>query len=136
MTDKIKHINPDTLMKNPAFSQIVVTEGKGKTVYISGQNAVNTNHEIIGKGDIQAQTKQVMENIRVALKECEADFDNIVKINIHMVQGQNLLSAFQSSQSYIGTALKPPAITVLIVTGLANPDFLIEIDAIAFIPEK
>lgn len=136
MTDKIKHINPDSLMKNPAFSQAVVIEGNGKTIYIGGQNAINANHEIIGKGDIQSQTRQVMENIRIALKECEATFDNIVKLNIHIVQGQNVLLAFQASQSYLESAINPPAITVLIVSGLANPDFLIEIDAIAFIPEK
>jgi enamine deaminase RidA (YjgF/YER057c/UK114 family) len=136
MENIIKHINPDALMKNPAFSQVVTTQGHGKTIYIGGQNAVNANREIIGKGDIQTQTKQVMENIQVALNECLASFDNLVKLNIHIVQGQNALTAFQTSQHFLGTALAPPAITVLFVSGLINPDFLIEIDGIAFIPDK
>jgi hypothetical protein len=52
MNSSIGHINPDKLAKNPAFSQVVVTQGSGKTVYIGGQNSVNQNHEIVGKGDI------------------------------------------------------------------------------------
>jgi enamine deaminase RidA (YjgF/YER057c/UK114 family) len=136
MINKIKGINPDALMKNPSFSQIVVTEGNGKTIYIGGQNAVNTNREIIGKGNIQEQTKQVMDNIKIALNACTASFDNIVKMNIHILQGQNVYAAYQESQKYLSSVSTPPAITVLIVAGLANPDFLIEIDAIAFIPEE
>jgi hypothetical protein len=56
MLKNIHHINPEVLMKNPAFSQIVVTHGPGKTLYVGGQNAVNVNREIIGKGDIQGES--------------------------------------------------------------------------------
>lgn len=136
MTEQIQHVNPDKLIKNPAFSQIVVTQGKGKTIYIGGQNAVNSKRELIGKGDIQLQTKQVMENILIALNACDASLDNVVKLNINIVQDQDILAAFKISQSYMQTVIAPPAISVLVVSGLANPDFLIEIDAIAFIPEK
>jgi hypothetical protein len=45
----MEHINPDGLIKNPAFSQIIMTEGNDKTIYIGGQNALNENGEIIGK---------------------------------------------------------------------------------------
>jgi enamine deaminase RidA (YjgF/YER057c/UK114 family) len=129
------HINPDGLMKNPAFSQIVTTRGKGTTIYIGGQNAVNARREIIGKADIAAQTKQVMENLRIALEACGGTFENLVKLNIHIVQGQNLMAAFQASQQYLGTVSAPPVITGFFVAGLTNPDFLIEIDAIAFVPD-
>lgn len=135
MTDKIQHINPDGLMKNPAFSQIVTTQGNGKTIYIGGQNSVNSNHEIVGKGNIQAQTEQVMQNIQIALSECGATFDNIVKLNIYIVQGQDAYGAFQSSQKIMAKASNPPVITVLFVSELMNPDYLIEIDATAFVCE-
>lgn len=52
MSNKIQHINPDGLSKNPAFSQIVTTQGSGKTIYIGGQDAVNTLGEIICKEDV------------------------------------------------------------------------------------
>ncbi len=134
MKGQIKRINPDRLLKNPAFSQVVTTQGSGKTIYIGGQNAVNENRELIGKVDIQTQTEQVMQNIQVALGSCGATFDNLVKLSIHIVQGQNIFGAFQISQKYLSTS-NPPVITVLVVAGLANPDFLIEIDATAFISE-
>ena len=135
MSDKIQHINPDGLSKNPAFSQIVTTQGSGKTIYIGGQDAVNEKREIVGKGDIVEQTEQVMKNLQLALSACGATFDNLVKLSIYVVQGQNLYGAFQASQKFFSNLLNPPVISVLIVAGLANPDFLVEIDATAFIPE-
>jgi len=132
----MEHINPGGLLKNPAFSQIITTQGNGKTIYIGGQNAVNENREIVGKDDILQQTEQVMKNIEIALKSCGVNFENLVKLNIHIIQGQSAFGAFQVSQKFIGQKSNPPIITVLYVAGLINPDFLIEIDAIAFKPEK
>ena len=134
MKGQIERTNPDRLMKNPAFSQVVTTQGNGKTIYVGGQNAVNENREIVGKDDLQAQTEQVMQNIQIALGSCGATFDNLVKLSIHIVQGQNLYGAFQTSQKFLNGS-NPPVITVLLVAGLANPDFLIEIDATAFVSE-
>lgn len=135
MNGKIEHINPDGLMKNPAFSQVVTTQGNGKTIYIGGQDAVNSRGEIIGKGDIAKQTEQVMQNLQTALATCGATFENLIKLTIYMVQGQNLYDGFKVSQKFLGNLTNPPAISVLIVTGLANPDFLVEIEATAFVPE-
>ena len=135
MSDKIQHINPDGLVKNPAFSQIVTTQGNGKTIYIGGQDAVNEKREKKKKGNIAEQTEQVMKNLQLALSACGATFDNLVKLSIYVVQGQNLYGAFQASQKFFSNLQNPPAISVLIVAGLANPDFLVEIDATAFIPE-
>ena len=135
MDTKIEHINPDGLFKNPAFSQIVTTHGNGKTIYIGGQNSVTVNREIVGKGNIQEQTEQTMQNVQTALTSCGATFENVVKLSIHIVQGQNVYEAFQASQKFLSGLKNPPTISVLIVYGLANPNFLIEIDAIAFTPE-
>ncbi|MGS2763703.1 RidA family protein [Sinomicrobium sp. M5D2P9] len=136
MKSQIEHINPDGLSKNPAFSQIVTTQGSGKTIYIGGQDAVNEKGKIIGKNNIAEQTEQVMNNLQIALSTCNANFENLVKLTIYIVQGQDLYSAFQTSQNFLGQLSSPPAISVLMVAGLANPDFLIEIDATAFIPEQ
>ncbi len=94
MNGKIQHINPDGLSRNPAFSQVVTTQGNGKTIYIGGQNAINSKGEIIGKGDIAEQTEQVMQNLQTALAACGATFENIAKLTIYMVQGQNLYNGF------------------------------------------
>ena len=95
MSNSIQHINPDGLSRNRAFSQIVIAQGSGKTVYIGGQDAVNSNGEIVGKGDIIKQTEQVMENLQITLSASGATFENLVKLNIYLVQGQDLYGAFR-----------------------------------------
>jgi enamine deaminase RidA (YjgF/YER057c/UK114 family) len=136
MSNKVQYINPDGLSKNPAFSQVVTTQGKGKTIYVGGQDAVNVHREIIGTGDLGKQTEQVMMNLQTALVACGAGFDHLVKLSIYIVQGQDLTLGFKASQKFLGNMKNPPAISGLFVSALANPDFLVEIDAIAFIPEE
>ena len=131
----IQPVNPEGLMKSPAFSQAILTHGKGKTLYIGGQNAVNEKGEPVGKGSIEAQTEQIMQNIQRILASCGASFDHVVKFSIFIVQGQDVPAAFQTSQKYTKTASQPAAVSAVMVAGLGRPDYLIEIDAIAFIPE-
>jgi enamine deaminase RidA (YjgF/YER057c/UK114 family) len=135
MSTKVQYINPDGLFKNPAFTQAIAIQGKGKTVYIGGQDAVNAWGEIVGKGDMSAQTEQVMKNLQIALLAGGATFENLVKLTIYIVQGQDLLLGFKASQKYLGHLKNPPVISGLFVSALAHPDYLVEIDAIAFIPE-
>jgi enamine deaminase RidA (YjgF/YER057c/UK114 family) len=133
MSQPIEYINPDGLSKNPAFSQLVITQGNGKTIYIGGQNAVTADGELVGKGDLSAQTEQVMQNLQTALAACNASFEDVVKLTINLVQGHNLYDGFQVAQRYLSPITNRPTISVLVVVGLANPDYLIEIDAIAFV---
>ncbi|MCG8309785.1 MAG: RidA family protein [Cytophagales bacterium] len=136
MTNNMEYINPDGLIKSHAFSQVITTQGTGKTIYIGGQNAIDKDEEVIGKGNILLQTEQVMKNLEIALKASGAGFDNLVKLGIYLVQGQDAYGAFQVSQRFLKHTPNPPTISVLFVAGLANPDFLLEIDAIAFVPEQ
>ncbi|WP_245895560.1 RidA family protein [Flavobacterium album] len=123
------------MMKSPAFSQVVTTSGNGKTIYIGGQNSVNEKGEIIGKGDIAAQTEQVMLNIEKALAAAGATFKDVIKMNIYITQGQDVRKGFEASQKYLGSNENPPIITALFVAGMGNPDFLLEVEAIAFVGE-
>ena len=136
MENKKEHINPTGLFSNAAFSQVVSTQGNGKTIYIGGQNGVDESANIIGKNDITAQTEQALKNLEIALKSCGANFENLVKLNIYIVQGQDLRKGFEASRKLLSNISKQPIVTVLFVAGLVNPDYLIEIDAIAFIPGK
>lgn len=131
----VQHINPNDLSKNPAFTQVVTVTGPGKTIYIGGQDAVDASGTIIGKGDIHAQVEQVFKNLQTALEASGAGLEHIIKWNIYIVQGQPLWPAFEVSQQIWGGRPHPPAITVMFVAGLANPDFLVEMDAIAVVPE-
>lgn len=135
MKHQIQHINPDGMHKHSAFTPAVATIGPGKTIYIGGQNAVNARGEIVGKGDLSTQTIQTMQNVEAVLEASGAGWDQVVKLSIHIVQGNDLLLAFQAAQSFLGKIARPPAVTVLIVSGLANPAFLLEVDAIAFVAD-
>jgi enamine deaminase RidA (YjgF/YER057c/UK114 family) len=132
MNNKTDFINPDELLKNPAFSQIAVTKGVGNTIYIGGQNAITKDKEIIGKGDIAAQTEYALKNIETALRSCNATPDHLFKLTIYIVQGQDVLKGFEGAQKFLKKLKNPPVITGVIVAGLANPDYLVEIEAIAF----
>jgi len=135
MNNKIDFINPDDLLKNPAFSQIAITKGSGNTIYIGGQNAITKDLEIIGKGDMKAQATQILKNLQNALKAADATFANIIKWNIYILQGQNIQPALEVFQNEMKTMSHPPLITGVFVAGLANPEFLLEIEAIAVVPE-
>lgn len=132
MSNNIDFINPDELLKNPAFSQIAVTKGSGNTIYIGGQNAITKDLKIIGKGDIAVQTEYILKNIEIALKACHATVDDLFKLNIYIVQGQDVKQGFAGAQDFLKKLKHPPVITGIIVAGLANPDYLVEIEAVAF----
>lgn len=136
MEKNLRHINPVGLKKSSAFSHVVITHGPGKTIYVGGQNSVDANGNLIGAGDIKAQTEQVMQNLQAALKASGATFEHLVKLNVNIVEGQSAYEAFLTSQKYIDPEVPQPAITVLFVAGLANPEYLVEIDAVAFIADR
>jgi enamine deaminase RidA (YjgF/YER057c/UK114 family) len=133
--DQVQHINPDDLSKNPAFTQVVAVTGPVRTIYLGGQDAVDASGKIVGKGNIEQQAEQVLRNLQSALKAGGADLEHIIKWNVYLVQGQPLQPAFEAFQHIWGRRPNPPAITVMFVAGLANPDFLVEMDAIAVVPE-
>lgn len=136
MKGSVQHLNPEGLHKNPAFSQAVVVTGDVKTVHVGGQNAVDASGKIVGKGDIKAQSEQVLKNIETALAAGGAKLEHVIKWNVYIVRGQSPLPGFEAFQRVWGNRPNPPAITVLIVAGLAHPDFLVEIDAIAVVPQE
>ena len=132
---QVQHINPEDLSKNSAFTNVIVASGQMKTVYIGGQDAIDASGTIIGKGDIKQQTEQVLKNLQSALKAGGADVEHVIKWNIYVVQGQPIQPAFEVFQRVWGRRPNPPAITMVFVSGLANPDFLVEMDAIAIVPQ-
>ncbi|WP_336517772.1 RidA family protein [Pollutibacter soli] len=133
MQGTIEYISPDTMHKNPAFSQAVITHGPGKTIYIGGQNGVDIKGEIVDKNDLVKQTGQAMKNFQLALEASLAGWENVIKMNIYIVQGGDLASAYKAAQPFMTGIKKPPIVTVLFVAALGRPDFLIEIDGIAYL---
>jgi len=132
---QVQHINPTGLVQNPAYTNVIVVIGQVKTVYIGGQDALDATGTIVGKGDLKRQTEQVFHNLQVALQAAGAGLEHIVKWNIYLLQGQSLQPAFEEFQRVWGRRPDPPAITMVFVAGLASPEILIEMDAIAVVPQ-
>jgi enamine deaminase RidA (YjgF/YER057c/UK114 family) len=131
---QVEHLNPEGLPKNPAFTNVVVVRGPVRTIYIGGQDAVDATGQIVGVGDIAAQTSQVLANILIALEAAGAGPEHVVKWNVLVVQGQSLQEGFGAFQRVWGQRANPPVITFAFVSALANPEFLVEMDAIAVVP--
>jgi enamine deaminase RidA (YjgF/YER057c/UK114 family) len=134
--NKVEFINPDALHKNPAYSQVAVVSGNHKTIYIGGQNAVDKDGNIIGKENIEQQAGQILANLQTALKAGGADLGHVVKWNVYIVKGQSAEQALKVFQEPLKQLKSPPLITGVFVESLASPDFLLEMDAIAVVPEQ
>jgi enamine deaminase RidA (YjgF/YER057c/UK114 family) len=132
---RVQHLNPDGLSKNPAFSQVITVRGSTKTIYVGGQNAVDAAGAIVGKGDFAAQSEQALANVQTALAAAGAGLEHVVKWGVYIVAGQELRVGFAAFQRAWGQRPNPPTVTGLFVAGLAHPDFLVEIDAVAVVPE-
>jgi enamine deaminase RidA (YjgF/YER057c/UK114 family) len=132
--NSVQYVNPEGLHKNPAYSQAIVVSGTAKTVYVGGQNSIDASGAVVGKGDLKAQVEQILKNLKIALESSGAGPENIVKWNIYVVEGQPIQAGFEAFQRAWGTQPHPPVITAVYVAGLGNPDFLVEIDAVAVVP--
>ncbi len=133
-TGSVRYVDPEGLHKNPAFTNVVVVEGPVRTVYVGGQNAVDGSGNIVGKGDVAAQTEQVLANLRAALAAGGAKPEHVIKWNLFVVEGEPLEAGYSAFRSAWEHPPSPPAITMAFVAGLANPDFLVEMDAVAVVP--
>ncbi len=132
---ELKHINPENMTKPRGYSHAISVQGNYKTVYIGGQNAMDENENLVGKNSFKEQTEQVLINIEKILESIGGKIENVIKFNINILQGQNPQEGFQVFQQRWKDNANFPAVTVLFVVGLGNPDWLVEIDAIAVIPE-
>ena len=133
-TGRVEHLNPEGLNRNPAFTNVVVVSGPVRTIYVGGQDAVTAEGKVVGKGDLAAQTEQVLVNLQTALAAAGAGPEHVIKWNLLVVDGQSIEQGYAAFQRVWGNRPNPPLITAAFVSALANPDFLVEMDAIAVVP--
>ncbi|WEK05467.1 MAG: RidA family protein [Candidatus Devosia phytovorans] len=130
----IDYIKPEGMHHNPAFSQGIVIPAGARILLVGGQNAVNMAGEIVGKGDIGRQTEQALANMLKVIDAAGGSLDNLVKVTLIIQQGVDLHPGFAEWMKVWGQRPNPPLVTAMMVAGLANPDFLIEIEAQVVLP--
>ena len=130
MTGRINRLNPSQIHAPVGYSHVVET---GRVAFISGQVAYNQAGELVGAGDAGAQTRQVFENLKVALSELGTDFGSVVKLNYYAVDESSLQEIRNIRSEYLRD--DPPASTFVFVKSLVRPQLLIEIEAVVALPD-
>ena len=132
----MQRIEPPELPAGPA-ARFAYSYGvrAGSTVWISGQVAFNARGEIVGVDDVEAQATQVFENLKAVVEAAGGSLDDLVSTRTYMVDRAHSLAVNAVRERYLTGAVKPTS-TLLVVAGLARPELLVEIEAVAVLGER
>ncbi|MSP44884.1 MAG: RidA family protein [Xanthobacteraceae bacterium] len=127
---KITRTNPKNISKPFSnYAHVVTVEGAKKLVFCAGQVAADVDGTVLPPDDFKAQTKMVMKNLKNALAAGGAKLSDVTKVTIYICNPHDVPKARGILHDYFGK--HPPGSTLCILRGLANPNFLLEIEAIA-----
>jgi reactive intermediate/imine deaminase len=124
-----RFLSPETLPAPFGYSHVVEAR-PGRVIYVSGQVPLDRDGQLVGVGDLEAQTRQVFENLQAALDAAGSSWADVVKLNYFLVDASGLAAVRTIRDEYVDTA-HPPASTLVEVSRLFRDDVLIEIDAVA-----
>lgn len=124
--------SPATLPPPTGYSHIAKVNN-GTLVYIAGQVSSDASGKLVGEGNFEAQVEQVYKNVKLALEAAGATMADIVKLNTYLVAevSQDDLPKMRTIRDRYLNKEKPPASTLVVVSRLARPGWLIEIEAVA-----
>ena len=126
-----KDLHTHTRNGKPVYSHVVITD-RPKLVFISGQLSKDEKGDIVGKGDIRAQIRQVGRNLMLALNAAGATLEDVVKSNTYVTDYELYVKNADLRDAILGATL--PTSTTVEVRRLSHPDCMIEIEAIAALP--
>ncbi len=129
-----REISSDAIRKpSGVFSQATAVEAKGRLVFVSGMTARRPDGTIAGVGDIAAQTRQVCENIKAAVEAAGGTLDDVCRVDVYVRNMEHFDAIHKVRREYFKPPL--PASTMVEVTKMTSPDYLIEINAIAVVAD-
>ena len=103
----------------------------GNWLYISGQIALDPDGNVVGKGDMRAQSQRVFENIAAILQQAGGTLDNLVRITAYLTDMSRYREYNEVRTKFLGD--RPPASTTVQVSGLAFDGLVVEVDAVAYL---
>ena len=129
---RIIRVNPPELGTPPGYSQIVEVSAN-RIIFIAGQTALDRDSQLVGKNDFAAQAEQVFHNLAIALQASGCTAANLVKLTVFLTDIDNLGRYREARNRFFESVTPPaaPAVTLVEVSKLYGPDFMIEIEAIA-----
>ncbi len=119
-------ISPDNVHKPPTYSHVVKA---GNTYYVAGQTALDVNGNLVGPGDVVAQAEQVYKNIRDVLEATGSGLKDVVKITTYLTDAASIPLIREVRQKFFTGP--QPAATLVVISQLARPELLIEVEATA-----
>jgi enamine deaminase RidA (YjgF/YER057c/UK114 family) len=128
----LTYLNPTTLAAPVGYTHVVAATGR-TMVYISGQVGLNDDGSVAGVGDPRQQIEQTYRNLGAALTAAGATFSDVVKLTTYLVDIAHLPIIREVRPRYF-VGEHPPASTLVAVTSLFRPEFLVEIEAVAVLP--
>ncbi len=127
----IQNINPDGMLKSPAFSQGIIVPAGARTLLIGGQNGVDEKGRVVGKG-LGEQTAKAVDNLVKVLETAGGKLEDLVRLGIYVKGDVDIRPGFEAWMQRWGRRPNPPTIVVLRVAGLGmSPEVLVEIEATA-----
>lgn len=133
----IEHIQPPDLFPSAklGFTQVVVAR-PGRAIWIAGQTACDVGGRPIGAGDVGAQAEAALANVGRALAAAGAGPGDVTMLRCYIVEfTRESAASIGAKVAEFFTGVEPPASTWVGVTALMHPDFLIEIEAVAVLPD-
>jgi 2-iminobutanoate/2-iminopropanoate deaminase len=122
-------LNPPGLAPGRGYTHVVDVPA-GRTLYVAGQVAYDAQGNVVGKGDVRAQTEQVFRNLRTALEGAGASLSDIVKLNWYVRDVSQVAIFREVREQFLGSGPRP-ASTLVEVKSLVREDLLLEIEAVA-----
>lgn len=136
LTAQTEFLKPSGLAPAHGYTHAVVT-WPGKLIFLSGQVANDPSGQLVGRGDLKAQTEQVFANLKTALAAAGATFNEVVKITWYVKDYKpDALPVLRGIRDTYVNTTNPPASTLVGVASLFQDDYLIEVDVVAVLPAK
>ena len=126
----IQRLRPEGLVSSPAFSHVAVVPPGATTIYVGGQNSVDSTGALVGADDVAAQSRRALANVILALEAVGATTDDVVQWTVLFVDGVDLAAAYGAIAADLASD-EPALVTGARVAGLGVPGALVEIAAIA-----
>ena len=123
----LHRVNPTALSEPAGYHHVVKA---GNTLYVAGQVSRDQEGNTVGVGDGAAQAEQIFRNIQSALESVGAGMRHICKLNVYLVHREDI-PAYREARSRFIPDDATPASTLILCSGLADPDYLMEVEVIA-----
>lgn len=127
-----REVRSEKIFRSPAPFSMATRTNTPSLLHISGQVPQDIKGKTVGPGDIEKQTVQVLENIKTLVEEQGGALSDICRVGIFLTSRDHLATVMDVRRRYF--AAPYPATTAVIVSGLANAEWMIEIEATAALP--